>query len=74
MCPHTTLECVLLEIRLHRPHNKRTCSSTPSLLPVEGHPTVRYARVLLPYNNSPILNTTWTGDTHVETDVLPSSE
>ena len=29
MCPHTTLECVLLEIWLHRPHNRyhgRQCS------------------------------------------------
>ena len=27
MCPRTTLECVLLEIRLHRLCNKRTSSS-----------------------------------------------
>ena len=33
MCPHTTLECVLLEIRLCRLHNKRTNFSPMSLLP-----------------------------------------
>ena len=27
MCPHTTLECALPEIRLRRPRNKRTSSS-----------------------------------------------
>ena len=37
-------------------------------------PFVKYTRVLLPYYNKPFFNTTWTGDTHEETDILPSSE
>ena len=35
---------------------------------------VKDVRVLLfTYYNRPILNATWTGDTHEETDILPSS-
>ena len=34
---------------------------------------VKDARALLLYLTRPILEVTWTGDTHRETDVLPSN-
>ena len=50
MCPHTTLECVLLEIRLCRLCNKRTSSSNTPLPLVEGHPPVTVEEPPIPFS------------------------
>ena len=40
----------------------------------QARPFVKDTAALLPYHNRTFFNSTWTGDTHKETDVLPSTK
>ena len=39
----------------------------------KARPFVKDTRVLLPYHSRAFFNNTWMGDTHKETDILPST-
>ena len=69
MCPHTTLVCALLEIRLHRPHNKlvlllcglhNQISSSAHSSVVWGH--VEFLSVFLEGN---LVTKSWWGLSHM---------